>query len=170
MSDRPSRWPLLGNPRECVSEAPARNHPHRAVTPYRLAESGTDRGRLVHAPDDDRDELVQRALQSPVPGVRDDVGHAIALFRSRAATTSERRSAVVTLAGILEHRRALLRTELFKKDEGALFRIANECDLRHRDKSQQGDYDPVFLDWLFWWYLATVELTDRLLARQDVKP
>ena len=27
MSDRPSRRPLLGNPRICVSEAPARNHP-----------------------------------------------------------------------------------------------------------------------------------------------
>jgi hypothetical protein len=24
----------------------------------------------------------------------------------------------------------------------------------------------VFLDWVFWWYLATVELTDRLLTRQ----
>jgi hypothetical protein len=22
------------------------------------------------------------------------------------------------------------------------------------------------LDWVFWWYLATVELTNRLLARQ----
>jgi hypothetical protein len=27
MSDRPSRQPLLGDPRICVSEAPARNHP-----------------------------------------------------------------------------------------------------------------------------------------------
>jgi hypothetical protein len=34
---------------------------------------------------------------------------------------------------------------------------------------QRGDYDPVFLDWVFWWYLATVELTDRLLARQDAE-
>lgn len=142
----------------------------RSQVPLRLAESGADRGRLVHAPGDDRDELVQRALQSPDPGVRDDLEHAIALFRGRAATPSERRSAVVTLAGILERRRALLRTELFKKDEGALFHIANEFDVRHRDKSQQGDYDPVFLDWLFWWYLATVELTDRLLVRQDDTP
>jgi hypothetical protein len=28
MSDRPSRQPLPGNPRDCVSEAPARNHSH----------------------------------------------------------------------------------------------------------------------------------------------
>ena len=81
-------------------------------------------------------------------------------------TTAERRSAVVTLAGVLERRRTLLKDELLKKDEGALFHIANEFDVRHRGKSQQSDYDPVFLDWLFWWYLATVELTDRLIARQ----
>ena len=32
MSDRPSRQPLPGNPRSCVSEAPARNPSIRAVT------------------------------------------------------------------------------------------------------------------------------------------
>ena len=33
MSDRPSRQPLPGNPRICVSEAPARNHlnPERSL-------------------------------------------------------------------------------------------------------------------------------------------
>ena len=39
LSDRPSRQPLLGNPRICVSEAPARNpSAARAVTPYRLGD------------------------------------------------------------------------------------------------------------------------------------
>lgn len=32
--------------------------------------------------------------------------------------------------------------------------------------AQRSAYDPVFLDWIFWWYLATIELTDRLLYRQ----
>ena len=112
-------------------------------------------------------DLVERAQHSPDPDTRAAVSHAIALFRSRVSTVVERRSAVIALAGVLEARRPLLKTELAKKDEGALFRIANEFDLRHRDDKQQGDYDPVFLDWVFWWYLATVELTDRLLARQD---
>jgi hypothetical protein len=138
----------------------------RSEIPLQLADSGSDSGRLVHAADDARQDLVQRALQSPDPDVREDVVHAIALFRSRTATTAERRSALFTLAGVFERRRALLKVELFRKDEGALFLIAHEFDIRHRDKSQQNDYDPVFLDWLFWWYLATVELTDRLIARQ----
>jgi hypothetical protein len=34
-------------------------------------------------------------------------------------------------------------------------------------RAAEGDYDPVFLDWIFWLYLATVELTDSLLARLD---
>lgn len=29
--------------------------------------------------------------------------------------------------------------------------------------------DPAFLDWIFWWYLGTVELTDRIINRQENK-
>jgi hypothetical protein len=74
-----------------------------------------------------------------------------------------KRSAIVTLAGILEERRALLKDQL-GKDEGALFEIANRYDLRHRKADPRGDYDEAFLDWIFWWYLATVDLTNRLIA------
>jgi hypothetical protein len=70
----------------------------------------------------------------------------------------ERRSAVITLAGLLEERRDLLRAELLTKDEGALFQIANAFAIRHQRADQRGDYDSAFLDWLFWWYLGTVEL------------
>jgi hypothetical protein len=48
-------------------------------------------------------------------------------------------------------------------------RCANNFAIRHQRRGQQGDYDPVFLDWIFWLYLGTVELTNRLLARQDSK-
>jgi hypothetical protein len=78
----------------------------------------------------------------------------------------ERRSAVITLAGVLEERRNLLKAELLTKDETALFQIANQFAVRHQRADQRGDYDPAFLDWLFWWYLGTVQLTDQLLARQ----
>jgi hypothetical protein len=43
-------------------------------------------------------------------------------------------------------------------------------DLRHRNDKQHSDYDPAFRDWVFWWYLATVELTNRLLDRQRARP
>jgi hypothetical protein len=131
----------------------------------RLAEDGEDAGRLVHMVADDRRVLVDRVLHSEDPKTRDHVRHAIALFRGRTATAQDKRSAVVTLAHVLEHRRKLLKAELLRGDEGALFHIANEFAIRHETERQKADYDPAFLDWMFWWYLATVELTDRLLAR-----
>ncbi len=67
---------------------------------------------------------------------------------------------------MLEERRALLKEALVSKDGGALFQIANGFAIRHNRAGQQGDYDPAFLDWVFWWYLATIKLTDQLLDRQ----
>lgn len=136
-------------------------------TGLQLAAHGEDTGRLVRVTGDDRDELVQRALATPAAEDEHAVRHAIALFRSRSAGRQDKRSAVVALHRVLEHRRGQLKTALLRKDEGALFQIANEFDLRHRSADQRPDYDQAYLDWVFWWYLATVELTDRLLSSQN---
>ncbi len=130
-----------------------------------LASDGEDTGRLVHTNNNGRCKLVDRALGTGSAG-RDDIGHAVALWRGRTANDQNKRSAIFSLARVLEIHRTLLKRELLSKDEDALFEIANRYDLRHRNASQRVDYDPVFLDWVFWWYLATVELADRLLARQ----
>ncbi|MFC8176003.1 hypothetical protein [Streptomyces sp. NPDC057325] len=130
---------------------------------YELAVEGEDLGRLVAVTDDARSALVHQALTGSAPGITPRVRHAIALFRGRDTTVESKRSAIVTLAGILEERRALLKDRL-GRDEGALFEIANRYDLRHRKADQRGDYDEAFLDWVFWWYLGTVELTNRLIA------
>lgn len=126
----------------------------------RLAESGEDLGRLVRVEPPGLEDLPERAMQAAAPETLDRVQHAIALFRARSATLEDRRSAVIALAGILEERRDLLKAELLRDDEAALFRIANKFAVRHQGADQRGDYDPAFLDWLFWWYLGTVELTD----------
>jgi hypothetical protein len=139
-----------------------------AGLPLRLAKTGEDTGRLVRTVDEGRADLLQRALQGPDPGVAERVAHAIALFRARAATVHDKRSAVITLAGLLEERRELIHDKIGTKDEGDLFGIANNFAIRHQRRGQHADYDPIFLDWIFWWYLATLELTDRLLARPDI--
>jgi hypothetical protein len=137
----------------------------RTTIPLRLAADGEDVGRLVATTDDARSELVQRLLRTTEPTAADRVRHAIALYRSRGASDEDKRSAIVALAGVLEDRRAALKENLFRKDEDALFEIANRFSIRHHNESQKADYDPVFLDWIFWWYAATVELSERLLAR-----
>lgn len=83
-------------------------------------------------------------------------------------TREEKRSAIFTLGRVLEERRPLVEATLTKKDAGALYQIGNEFDLRHRrasdhGKAQRDDYYDAFLDWVYWWYLSTVELTNRLL-------
>jgi hypothetical protein len=138
----------------------------RSELNLRLADDGDDVGFLVHTVGDDRHRLVTAVLATPDPKDRAEVAHAVGLFRSRTATREDKRSAAVALARVLEDRRDLLKTELLSRDEGALFQIANQFDVRHRRADQRPDYDDAYLDWIFWWYLATVELTNRLLARQ----
>ena len=104
----------------------------------RLADEGEDTGRLVRVADDERDELVHRVLATPDPRDQAAARHAVAMFRSRAADREEKRSAVLALARVLEDRRQLIEDQLDGKDEGALFRIANEFDLRDRGVRGRG--------------------------------
>lgn len=135
-----------------------------------LGSIGEEAGRLIATTDTGRSELMSAMIARQDDATGDEVRHAIALFRGRAATSLDKTSAIVTLARILEERRKHLKAGLSKRDEGALFQIANEFNLRHKNSRQQGDYDTMFLDWIFWWYLATIELSDRLITRSEGDP
>jgi hypothetical protein len=111
----------------------------RYAVGLQLADSGEDRGRLVHVPGDERRQLLNDVIASaPTDDVRATIEHAVALFRSRSAAREDKRSACVALAGLLEERRQLVKAELLSKDEGALFQIANEFAIRHRNANQRG--------------------------------
>jgi hypothetical protein len=132
--------------------------------PYRLADQGEDEGRLVSVPGDEaRAELVEKMAAR---GREDLAGHAVALFRARESTEQDRRAAVRSLADVLEGHKKLLHDNAPDKDISELFHIANRFDIRHHDLKQCSDYDPAYLDWLFYWYLATVELAETLVAKQ----
>jgi hypothetical protein len=131
---------------------------------YRLADDGEDIGRLVTTTDEARTELLQIMAERTGFSTDERVEHAVSLFRRRGATDEDKRSACIALAGVLEERRDLLKDKLTSPDEGALFTIANKFAIRHRRADQSTAYDPIFLDWVFWAYLSTVELTNRLLS------
>lgn len=131
---------------------------------YQLANQGEDIGALVRSVPGPLADLIDRSITSNDPD-RGEVEHAVALFRSRDATRDTMRSAVVSLARILESRRDLLKAELLSKDEGALFNIANSFDVRHRNPTQHSDYGIEHLEWIFYWYLATIQLTEALSKR-----
>lgn len=135
--------------------------------PYRIAESGEDAGRIVAAVTTEEDEYLDNQASSDHHIAGNEVRHAIALFRNRESNRETRRSAVVALARVLEDRRPLIVEEFLSKDESALFLIANKFDIRHKTADQHPDYDNAYLEWLFRWYLATIELTDKLISRQE---
>lgn len=133
----------------------------------RLAEDGEDIGRLVTVTDDARVELVQAVVARDDGEPADQVRHALALFRQRGADRNHKRSAVAALALVLEERRPnVLKYALAKSDRGALFDIANNFHIRHQDAKQKRDYDEFYLDWIFWLYLASIELTNRVIDEQ----
>ena len=134
----------------------------------RLAESGEDVGRMVQVSSEGLVHLIDDVLESD-GGASGEVRHAIAGFRGRSATREEQRSSVVSLAGVLEMRREILSENLLTKDENSLFEIANRFDLRHRRADQYSDYGTEFLEWIFYWYLATVQLIDRLFEREHAE-
>jgi hypothetical protein len=130
-----------------------------------VAAAGEDRGRVIHVLPAALDLAVAQALEVAPTGFESEVAHAVALFRSRSRDAPTLRSAVVALAGVLEAHRSLVKEELLSGDEGALFQIANNFALRHRKADQRSDYDPVFLEWLFHWYVATISLVKDLFRR-----
>jgi len=140
-----------------------------AQVPLRLADDGEDAGLLVTVTNDARTDLLQTMTTRTDPTTRDEVRHAISLFRSRGATREDKRLACFELGRVLEARRRLLQANVFSGDEDDLFQIANRFDVRHASERQKADYNPLFLDWVFWWFLATIELTDRLLSEQSGK-
>lgn len=133
----------------------------RTALGYRFALDGEDVGRMVVAVAEPFASLIDEVLH----GTTDDqaeIAHGIALFRDRTATPEAYRSAIIALARILENNRDLLKTELLSADENDLFKIANKFNLRHKDRTQQHDYRQEYLEWVFFWYLATIRLIQKL--------
>lgn len=139
----------------------------RSILRYRLSDTGEDRGRVVTVSNEPLSELATTLADPGQDLTEGTVPHAIALFRARGAGRPEKRSACVALAGILEERRNLLKQHLLRADEGALFEIANRFAIRHQNAQQMANYDDDFLDWIFWTYLSTINLTNHLLDRPD---
>lgn len=133
----------------------------------RLAEDGAEEGRLVTTTDDARNDLIDTATSRATPSV-DRVQHGVEQFRRRGATRNDKRAAARSLADVLESRRYnVLADALDKTHAGQLFLIANKFDIRHHTEDQNSDYPDYYLDWIFWLYLATIELTNNVIEDQQ---
>jgi hypothetical protein len=97
------------------------------------------------------------------------VNQAISLFRRYGSTIEDRKRAVRELADVLEFLRPQIPKVLTSADENDLFKIANKFGIRHLNPNQKTDYDKkIWLDWIFYFYLATINTVVRLINREAV--
>lgn len=93
------------------------------------------------------------------------------LFRMRdkeAGSFQNRKNAVRELADVLEFLvKKSQEKVIHKDDERDLFGIANKFGIRHHNVDQKTDYDKdIFLDWIFYYYLASIHACVNLLKRK----
>lgn len=118
---------------------------------------------------------LQNILQADVPVLGDQnidrkVQGAIIKWRNRHLSIQERREAVRELADVFEWLRKsnLLKRVLYRKDESALFDIANNFAIRHHNPKQRQDYDEsIWFSWMFHFYLSTYHAVARMIVKMN---
>ena len=117
------------------------------------------------------DSGLEPLLEAPVPsGDIDNINARVEAaklkFRRHKASLDDRRGAIRDLAEVLEYLRPKLKKVLTTQDESDLFNIANNFAIRHHNEKQKAKYDkPIWYSWLFYYYLATIHASLRLIAR-----
>jgi len=134
---------------------------------YREGFELSQKGEILTLPGGSLEPL----LQANVPGkdtenVADRVERAVQKFRRWRASIDERRDAIRDLADVLEYLRPQLKEVLASEDENDLFNIANNFAIRHHNARQKVQYDkPIWLSWIFYFYLATIHAAVRLIEK-----
>lgn len=134
---------------------------------YRGGFELSEEGEILSLPPEGLVPLLELPLAGLADdGTRDRIDIAIRKYRRYDATNSDRRDAVRDLFDLLEYIRPVLSKLLLSKDEADLFNIANNFAIRHHNQKQRTEYDAdVWLDWLFYLLVATLQAAYRLLGR-----
>ncbi len=118
------------------------------------------------------DDGLSPLLETPLPTSEADnvaarVEAAKVKFRRYRSSMDDRRDAIRDLADVLEYLRPQLKTVFTKKDEAAIFEIANNFGIRHHRAGEKTEYDKViWFSWMFHYYLATIHAAVRLIERE----
>ena len=102
------------------------------------------------------------------PNVDGKVRAAILKWRSRHSTIDDKKEAIRDMADVFEWLKINrdLSKVLSRKDESAIFDIANNFGIRHHNPNQKTNYDKIiWYSWMFHFYLATYHAVIRLLIK-----
>lgn len=129
----------------------------------------SSQGEILTLPGGSLEPLLQATLpRQDHENVSDRVERAVQRFRRRRASIDERRDAIRDLADVLEYLRPQLKQVLQTDDENDLFNIANNFAIRHHNTRQKTEYDkPIWLSWIFYFYLATIHAAVRLIEKGE---
>ena len=111
------------------------------------------------------DRIFEADVPTSDPKIRERVDAAVLRFRRHSSTLDDRRQAVRDLADVFEYLRPKVKALLTSKDEDALFNIANNFGIRHHNEVQKTNYDAIWLNWMFYFYLATVHTLLRKVGK-----
>jgi len=134
---------------------------------YELSKDG-----LVFAKGTDGLQNILDAEIIPYDEVNVDskVKDAIIKWKNRHLSEVEKKEAIRELADVFEWLKKTKKLEsvLDKKDEAALFEIANSFSIRHHNPEQKSNYDKaIWYSWIFHFYLATYHAAIRLLMKKE---
>lgn len=128
-------------------------------------------GEILTLPEDGLVDLINEPLPPCDPdNVEARIAAAVRKFRHHGSSEDEKRDAIRDLADTLEFLRPEIKQVLTRKDESDLFNIANSFGIRHHNPEQKTEYDkPIWYDWMFYYYLATIHAVLRLLENTGQK-
>ena len=109
-------------------------------------------------------------IQYDDANVDNKVRNAIAKWRNRHLSLSEKKEAIRELADVFEWLKKTkgLGGVLDGKDESAIFDIANNFGIRHHNPGQKTKYDhAIWYSWIFHFYLATYHAVIRMLIKKE---
>lgn len=126
-----------------------------------------ERGEIVSLAPKGLDKLLKAEPPTKDATAKERMTAAIDRFQRYGSSIDDRRQAVRDLADVLEKLRPLVKEVLKNDDERDLFNIANNFGIRHLNDKQKLGYDPaVWLSWMFYYYLATINACLHILERK----
>ncbi len=142
----------------------------RINEPLKTYEQGwelTDAGEVMSLPPTGLETLLVATPPTGDKTVLEKVADAKDRFRRHGSTIKEREIAVRDLADVLEWIKPQINTALMNKDSSDLYSIANQFGIRHLNQNQKLEYDkPVWLSWIFYHYLNTINACLHIVERQ----
>ncbi len=115
------------------------------------------------------EKLFNAKISTESDPIQIKIEKAILKFRRAKSTIEDRKDAIRELSDILEYMRPRIKTLNMSKDENEIFQIANNFGIRHFNSKQKNEYDKtIWLNWIFYCFLATIHATQRLLEKENL--